>query len=198
MPHLRSRTRRHLATDRLAVLQRSRSVGSNGASVGALLFTTLHPGCHKLTLNVELDDYAVLTKRDCGCPAQEVGFEQHLHTIRSHAKLTSAGTTFLGGELHTLVEQMLPARFGGAPTDYQLVEEEQDGLPRVVVVVSPRVGDVDERALVAAVLGGVREGAAYHRMMAGFWRDGETLRVVRREPHATHSAKILPLHLLRS
>lgn len=187
----------HLAEDRLAVLQRRRSVGSNGASVGALLFTTLHPGCPKLTLNVEMDDYAVLTRRDCGCAAEQLGLGRHLHTIRSHTKLTSAGTTFLGSELHTLVEQTLPARFGGAPTDYQLVEEERDGLPEVVIVVSPRVGAVDEGALVAAVLDGVRRGPAYHRMMAGFWRDGETLRVVRREPHSTHSAKILPLHLLR-
>jgi hypothetical protein len=187
----------HVAEDRLAVLQRQRSVGTNGGSVGALLFTTLHPGCPKLTLNVEMDDYAVLTRRDCGCAAQELGFGQHMHTIRSHAKLTSAGTTFLGSELHTLVEQTLPARFGGSPTDYQLVEEEEDGLTRVVIVVSPRVGDVDEKDLVAAVLDGVSQGPAYLRMMAGFWQDSETLRVVRREPHSTHSAKILPLHLLR-
>lgn len=188
----------HFAADRLALLQRDRSVGSNGARVGALLFTTLHPSCPKLTLNAEMDDYAVLTKRDCGCPAERLGFDRHLHTIRSHAKLTSAGTTFLGGELHTLVEQILPARFGGAATDYQLVEGEEDGLPTVTIVVSPRVGEVDERAVVAAVLENVRSGPAYHRMMAGFWRDGETLRVERREPHSTHSAKILPLHLLRN
>lgn len=188
----------HFAADRLALIQRERSVGSNGARVGALLFTTLHPSCPKLTLNVEVDDYAVLTKRNCGCPAEKLGFDQHLHTIRSHAKLTSAGTTFLGAELHTLVEQILPARFGGAATDYQLVEGEEDGLPTVAIVVSPRVGEVDESAVVAAVLEGVRAGAAYHRMMAGFWRDGDTLRVERREPHSTQSAKILPLHLLRT
>jgi hypothetical protein len=187
----------HVAEDRLAVLQRRRSVGSNGGSVGALVFTTLHPSCPKLTLNVEMDDYAVLTRRNCGCAAEELGFRQHLHTIRSHAKLTSAGTTFLGSELHTLVEQTLPASFGGGPTDYQLVEEEQDGLPRIAIVVSPRVGDIDEEGLITAVLDGVRRGPAYQRMMAELWRDGETLRVVRREPHSTHSAKILPLHLLR-
>jgi hypothetical protein len=188
----------HLAADRLAVLQRRRSVGSNGASVGALLVTALHPSSPKLMLNVEMDDYGVLTKRDCGCAAEQLGLGQHLHTIRSHAKLTSAGTTFLGGELHTLLEQTLPARFGGAPTDYQLVEEEQDGLPKVVIVVSPRVGEIDERAVAAAVLKGVQRGPAYHQMMAELWRDGDTLCVVRREPHSTHSAKILPLHLLRS
>jgi hypothetical protein len=33
-------------------------------------------------------------------------------------------------------------------------------------------------------------------MMAGIWAEGETLRVERREPYATSSAKILPLHVL--
>jgi hypothetical protein len=188
----------HVASDRLAVLQRRRPVGLNGATVGALLFTTLHPACPKLTLNVETDDYAVLTKRDCGCPVERLGLDQHLHTIRSHAKLTSGGTTFLGGELHTLMEQTLPARFGGSPTDYQLVEEEHEGLPTVAVVVSPRVGDVDEQAVVATVLEDLRTGPAYRRMMAGFWSDGEMLRVERREPHSTQISKILPLHLLRN
>jgi hypothetical protein len=187
----------HFAADRLAVIQRERAVGGDGATVGALLFTTLYPSTPKLTLNLEVDDYAVLHKRDCGCAAEALGLDQHLHTIRSHAKLTSAGTTFFGGELLTLVEQTLPARFGGAPTDYQLVEEEQNGLPTVAIVVSPRVGELDEGAVVAVVLDSVRVGPAYHRMMAGFWQDGETLRVVRREPHSTHSAKVLPLHLLR-
>jgi len=34
-------------------------------------------------------------------------------------------------------------------------------------------------------------------MMAGYWRDAQTLRVVRREPHATRAAKILPLHVIK-
>ena len=34
--------------------------------------------------------------------------------------------------------------------------------------------------------------------MADFWAQGETLRVVRREPHLTPAGKILPLHLIES
>jgi hypothetical protein len=91
----------------------------------------------------------------------------------------------------------LPARFGGAPTDYQLVEEEDAGIPRVSIVVSPRVGEVDEAALIGTVLTALGSGPAYKRMMASVWQSGDTLKVVRREPHATAHAKILPLHLVR-
>jgi hypothetical protein len=34
-------------------------------------------------------------------------------------------------------------------------------------------------------------------MMAAIWRDGRTLRVVRREPYATRTGKILALHVER-
>jgi len=33
--------------------------------------------------------------------------------------------------------------------------------------------------------------------MSEKWRQGQTLRVARREPYATASAKILPLHMLQ-
>ena len=91
---------------------------------------------------------------------------------------------------------MLPARFGGNPTDYQLVEEEVEGVPKVSVVASPRVGHLDEAAVVAAVLGRLRDGERVHRMMADAWRGADTLRVVRREPYETPGAKVLPLHVV--
>ncbi len=97
--------------------------------MGALLFTTLLPTSAKVLLNFESDDYGViLTERECGCPIGELGFERHLHTIRSYEKLTSEGMNFVGGDLLRLVEEVLPSRFGGGPPDYQLVEEEVDGL----------------------------------------------------------------------
>ena len=50
---------------------------------------------------------------------------------------------FLGHDLIRLIEEVLPARFQGAPTDFQFVEDETpDGLPEVRLLVSPRVGDV--------------------------------------------------------
>jgi hypothetical protein len=188
----------HVVTDKLGVIQREREAGGNGGPrVAALLYTTLHPHAPKLMLNVESDDYGVLVERDCGCPIGELGLRLHLHTIRSYEKLTSEGMNFVGTELLALVEQVLPGWFGGGPADYQLVEREVDGLPKVSIVVSPRIGELDETAVARAVLDALASGPSYRNMMATFWREGETLRVERREPHQTGQAKILPLHIVR-
>ncbi len=106
------------------------------------------------------------------------------------------GYTFLGTELLRLIEEILPNRFGGHPTDYQLVEEEEGGLPKVNIVVNPSVRNVIEDAVVNTVLQSLR---AYPGgdVMSDQWLQGRTLRVVRREPYTTASAKILPLHISR-
>jgi hypothetical protein len=188
----------HVVIDRVALLQRPRVVG--GSTVGALFCSTLHPGVPKVMVNVELGDYGVLTERACGCPFDRLGYRHHLHTIRSYEKLTSEGMHFMGTELLHLVEVVLPARFGEHPTDYQLVEDEEGGLPRVSLVVSPRVGEIDEALMVATTLdalGSGQRGRDGRSMMAGYWRNARTLRVVRREPYATPAAKILALHVVR-
>jgi hypothetical protein len=187
----------HLLTDKLGIIQRERDVAGGAARVGALVFTTLLATSPRLLLNMESDDYGVVSDRECGCPLGRLGLTRHLHGIRSYDKLTSGGMTFVGSDVMALLDHALPARFGGAPTDYQLVEEEEAGVPRVSIVVSPRVGELDESALITTVLDALASGPAYKQMMASVWQSGDTLKVVRREPHATAHAKILPLHLLR-
>jgi len=183
----------HLTTNALGVIQRPRAV-AGGGSVDALLFTSLRLHAPKVLLNFESDDFATLERRECGCLLGELGLTTHVHDIRSHEKLTSEGMTFLGSEVITLVDEVLPARFGGQPTDYQLVEQEVDGLPRVTVVVSPAVGPIDEGGVLEAVLGALATGPGYKAMMAEVWKDGRTVRVERREPLATGAGKILPLY----
>ncbi len=186
----------HVAVDRLAVIQRPKALGRGIGSVPALRLTTLHPRSPKLAINVESGDYGVLDHRDCGCAIGRAGLGLHLHSIRSYEKLTSEGMHFFGEELIAALEQVLPGRFGGSASDYQLVEEEVDGLPRVQLVVSPRIGFVDEGEVVASLLETLGTGASYRGMMAGLWAQGDTLSVVRREPYVTASAKILPLHIV--
>lgn len=184
----------HLLTDKLAVLLRPRNVGA--ASVDALVYTTLLPSSPKLMLNVESGDYGVLSTRDCGCPMGRLGFAHHLHGIRSYEKLTSEGVTFLGTELLRLLEEVLPQHFGGAPTDYQLVEAEEAGLSRIFIVASPRLGPLDESVVVERVLETLSANPG-GSVMVQHWKQGKTLRLLRREPYRTESAKILPLHLER-
>lgn len=185
----------HLMTDKVALVQRQKKVGGSDISVGALAFTTVLPSCPKLMLNVELGDYATVTTRRCGCLLDELGFDTHLHDVRSWEKLNSAGVTFLGTELIALVEDVLPSRFGGHAMDYQFVEEEEAGLPRVSLFIHPRLDDIDQRAVLDTVLtelGGCPGGG----LMADTWRANGTLRVRRQEPYTTGAFKLLPLHIL--
>jgi len=186
----------HLLSDKLAVLQRDRVIGSTSETVGALYYTALLPSSPKLMINVESDDYAVLSDRECRCPFGRLGLTQHIREVRSYEKLTAEGNHFLGSDLVALVDRVLPGRFGGGPTDYQLVEEEIDGLPKVSVVARPELGQLDDAAVVEAVLAHLGE-VSRNRLMVDVWRAGGTVRVVRREPYVTAAGKILSLHLLK-
>lgn len=184
----------HFLGDKLAVVQRDKEVGTTGITVGAFHYTSLLPSSPKVLINVESDDYGQLSERRCGCAFGEIGLSTHVHGVRSYEKLTSEGNNFLGSDLLVLVDRVLPARFGGDPGDYQLVEEEVGGLPKVSVVVRPALGELDERQVVTAVLDHLRSERR-NQLMADLWRDAKTLRVVRREPHMTSAGKILPLHI---
>jgi hypothetical protein len=178
----------HLVSDKIALVQREPG--------GTLHATGLSGSTGKLMLNVDTGDQATMERRDCGCPVGELGLRDHLHTIRSHEKLTSEGMSFLGTDVLALVEEVLPARFGGEPTDWQLVEEEVAGLSRVCVVASPRLTGLDEQTVVETVLEALARAGAAQGMMAEVWRVAETLRVVRREPYVTEGSKTLALHVV--
>ena len=189
-----SRDDMHVMRDKVAMLLVPLEVAP-GSEVGALFHTSLIPSAPKLMLNVESGDYAVMEERECGCLFQALGYTTHIREVRSYEKLTSEGVMFMGSMLHELLEERLPARFGGNVTDYQLVEEEDEGLPRVSIVVSPRIGPVDEEAVKQLLIDSVGF-ADWSRRMADQWRKAGTLRVERRQPYATSSSKILPLHVL--
>ena len=65
-----------------------------------------------------------MTRRSCGCYFERLGWRSHLHTIRSFEKLTAGGMTVLDADVVRILEELLPARFGGAAADYQLVEDQ--------------------------------------------------------------------------
>jgi phenylacetate-coenzyme A ligase PaaK-like adenylate-forming protein len=184
----------HLLSDKLALLQRDVAT-SSGARVGGLFFTTTLASAPKVMLNTESGDFAHVVQRDCGCVWSRLGLTTHLSRVRSYEKLTSESVTFLGSELFRLLEEVLPARFGGHPSDYQLVEEEVDGQPKICIVVSPSVGEVEEAALISEVLSGLTESALGPPSWVKLWREMGTLRVERRAPFSTATAKVHPLHV---
>jgi hypothetical protein len=184
----------HLLHDGLAVIQPGAGQTVGGLPADALLVSSLRPAAPIVLLNVSLGDQATVESRACGCPLDALGWRTHLHTVRSYEKLTAGGMTFLDADVIRILEGVLPSRFGGAPIDYQLVEDEAaDGEPRLRLLVRPELGPIDPGALTAAFLDGLAEESPGARLMAAQWRASGILRVDRRAPLTTPSGKILHL-----
>ena len=188
----------HFFNDILALIQYPRQVPGSEITVDAFHFTTLLPTAPKLMLNVESDDYGVIERRSCGCPLEAYGFTEHLRDIRSFRKLTGEGVTLIGGEMIHILEEVLPARFGGSPLDYQLLEEEDEqGFTRLSLLISPRVGAVNEQSVIDTVLESLRRSSVSANLAWAIWSQTKTLRVKRMEPIWTARGKLMPLHLLQ-
>ena len=185
----------HLFHDLHAVIQPGLDEEAHGLPAGSLLLSSLRPTARFILLNVSLGDQAVITRRSCGCPFESLGWTTHLHRIRSHEKLTAAGVAFLDTNVVRVLEEILPARFGGGPTDYQLVEEEgPDGRPMLRLLVHPRIGPVDAEVVAETFLNALGAGSGAERIMGLVWRTGRFLSVERQPPLVTASGKILHLH----
>jgi hypothetical protein len=192
------RNDQHLFSDHLALIQHPRTLPGFDVTVDAFYFTTLLPTAPKLLLNVESDDCGLLETRSCGCPWEELGFKEHIRHIRSFRKLTGEGVTLLGSEMERILEEVLPARFGGSPLDYQLLEEEDEqGFTRLNLVVSPRLSIEDERELLATVGAALQRSSPAGDLSRAVWQQADTLRIRRMEPIWTRRGKLVPLQFSR-
>lgn len=186
----------HFLKDCFALIQRRREVLHAKLSVDAFLCTTLLPSTPKVLLNVESGDYGVIETKHCGCKFEELGLTDHIYNIRGFDRLTAEGMTFIGTDLVKIIEEVLPAKFGGASTDYQMLEEEDEkGHTRMSVLVSPEVGQVDEAELIGTILTELSRGKDTQRMMVEMWSRVGTLQVKRMRPFVTARGKLMPLHI---
>ena len=164
----------------------------------ALFVTSLRRATPLVMLNLSMGDQAALGPRACGCPLERLGWTWHVQNVQSHEKLTAGGMTFYDVDVVRILEEVLPRRFGGGPTDYQLVEDESpSGEPVVRLRVHPRIGSLDTSAAAEAFLGALGSGSAAEHVMSTVWRDAKLLQVERRGPVAGPSGKILHLHVAR-
>lgn len=170
--------------------------GGPGAGPGTLFMSSLAPTARTILLNASLGDRAVVTRRRCGCPLEALGWTTHLHTIRSDEKVTAGGMNFADLELARALEEVLPARFGGSPTHYQLLEDEGPvGEPRLWLLVHPAVGLLDEDRVREVFLDAIAPGSGVERVMGLAWREAGVLRVQRRAPVPAANGKILHVHV---
>ena len=197
----------HFFDDRHALIQPGPGFNESAASTGggpalpakAMLLSSLLPSAPILLLNVCMGDQAEITRRNCGCGLERDGWGMHIHTVRSFEKLTAGGITLLDVDVIRVLEEVLPARFGGSPTDYQLLET-LDGArarPEIRLLVNPALGDIDPAVISDVFFNAIGGGTGGERLMELQWRSGGVLSIVRERPRKTASGKILHLFLDR-
>lgn len=102
---------------------------------------------------------------------------------------------FPDADIVRVLEERLPARFGGAPTHYQLVEEEgPDSLPVLRLLVHPHVTIEQPEAVAEAFLAALGDHGGSGTVMEQVWRQAGMLRVERTAPVLTPSGKIRHFH----
>ena len=188
----------HLQQDAIALFTYPHRVEPSGVTVPAFNVTTLLETASKLLLNVQIDDYGVVETRACGCELDANGYHTHVRQIRSYSKLVGEGITLMGGEIVRILEEVLPARFGGSPLDYQLLEEEDErGFTRLNLAISPHVPIRSEQEVVDVLHHALRQSSAAGDMVRSVWQAAGSIQIKRQEPMVTATGKVLPLHIPR-
>jgi hypothetical protein len=183
--------------DSVAVISRRLRAPLADVEVNSLMFTTLLPFSAYVLINVEMEDSGVLEPAHCSCALKSMGFTQQISNIYSYGKLTGQGVTLLGQDMLSILERILPDRFGGAPTDYQLVEREGPAQTIVELRVSPRVRTASEDQIRSVFMAEVKRlwgGSLTYRQ----WNQCDAVRVVFAEPIISGERKINPLVLMGS
>ena len=189
----------HLALDAFAIIDYPYAVPNTDVTVPAFNLTSLRSVSPKVMLNYQSDDYGFIETRACGCPMETYGYTTHLHSIRSYSKLVGEGVTLIGNEMLKILEEQLPARFGGSPLDYQMLErEDEKGFTRLVLLIHPRVEIQDASAVIPFVLNALRESSPAADVARSVWQRANTLQLERRAPIITSRGKLLPLHIQRT
>ncbi len=185
----------HNFSDSNTAISYRRQAPLSDIEVESLLFTTLLPFTPILMINVEMDDSGVIVPARCNCSMSKMGWNREIRDIFSYGKLTGQGMTLVGTDVVRILEVALPAKFGGKPGDFQLVEREGMNQTEMDLYVTPRLS----RALPDAVyehffqeLRG-RQGGLPAEWQ---WRQSNGLRVVVAEPVATRTGKVHSLRLL--
>lgn len=195
--NMRDGNRVHIFRDSVAVISRTRPAPLTDVMVESLLFTTLLPFSPRVLINAEMDDSGTIERAPCDCTFAALGSVEQIRDVASFGKLTGQGVTLVGTDVVRLLEEVLPARLGGRPGDYQLVEAEGGAQTKLTLRVSRRATSSSPEELKECFL---REIRRYYggSLAARLWRHSGALEVVIAEPLATRTGKVLSLHLLGS
>jgi len=194
----------HLYKDTTAIITHKHQVPHSDMTVDSFLFSSLLYESPKLLLNVGMGDYGeISTGGGCDCEFAAIGFDTNVSGIRSYEKLTGEGVTFVDTDFLRIIEKELPEKFGGRSTDYQLVEEEDArGLTQLQLLVSPRVGSVNESEVLETFLALLKTAEdspeSWAQSGTEMWKQSKIVKIKHDSPIPTASGKILPFYLLKA
>jgi hypothetical protein len=192
-PHLTGNSV-HLFDDTAAIVMHKRPALFVDGEVNALLLTTVHPDVSRVFINADMEDGGTLHPARCDCTFSRLGYRTIIQDLQSFGKLTAYSMVLAGPLLLSILEEALPTRFGGAPGDYQLVEQEGREQKELRLRVSPRLGALDLAEVhdfflrqIKALYGG--------NVSQRVWRATDAFQVLVAEPHRTRTGKVHPIHL---
>ena len=161
----------HVYSDRIALIDHS----------GGLLVTSLSPATGKVLFNTALGDTGDLSRRICECELGQLGFDQHVTSVRSELRLTAEGMTVRVADLDVAVAEAI-AGAGGNPDSFQVRHATDDrGLDRVEIAAP---GSKDETKLLASIHSNMRNQGWGTAVAADVWERAGTIRFVRGMPAA--------------
>jgi hypothetical protein len=100
-------------------------------------------------------------------------------------------------QLIKIVEKVLPRKYGGHSTDFQIIEnEDKKSLTRLIIMASPSLGEISATDLIETVLYKLK-AEDKRSIIPDFFAQAETFQVKRDYPISTERGKILPLHVRR-
>lgn len=185
----------HVQEDLHALIQAADQGPELEMPAASLFITCLRASAPFVMINTSMGDRAEMVSGGCGCPLESY-WPKRIKAIRSFEKLTGAGVNFPDSHLIGILEEVLPKRFGGSHTDYQLVEKESEkGVPELHLLIHPRLGDVDEDEVKKAFLEGLGAESDASAVMQLTWKQANILNIVRQTPESTASGKIMHLHV---
>ncbi len=133
---MHSRNCVHVSREAVALAMRPHDLA---AGVDSICLTSLLPFAPRVAINVEIGDTGVIEPCTCDCIMRKLGLDLQIRDIAAIAKVTAQGMTIAAGDLVKVLEETLPARFGGRPGDYQLIETEGRSQTEMVLRIRPGV-----------------------------------------------------------
>jgi phenylacetate-coenzyme A ligase PaaK-like adenylate-forming protein len=146
----------HVMKHAIALVSRKQETAWTDTAVNSLYATSLLPQSARIFINAEIGDTGVIESATCDCLFSKLGFDLQVRDIAAISKVTAQGVTIEISELVPLLEEALPARFGGHPGDYQLCETEAGSQTELVLRISPGVSKASAEEILTHFLGEVK------------------------------------------